>query len=142
MIPNIHQSVDEIIKAASQPEKILWQQARLITGEYGAIQQLYFCGSFAGTEFLTYSANKLYLAIELEISGSSSQIATTPLATLYNTANAVEHYLSNMGVYWDATAAALRMTPFVVKTNNVLFSRLAITGSYITLKFIGYKIAY
>ena len=139
MIPNVHQSIDEIIRSASPAEKILWQQIRLLVGEYSAVQQFYFCGAIAGTELLTYSANRLFLYLSLEAhsglvgSGSTSGIAT------YDENNTLSATYQNQITYWDATAAAARYSHNMIRVYNGIFSRLLVT-SYTTVKIIGYKL--
>ena len=139
MIPNIHQSIDEIIKAANPTQKLLWQQVRLIVGENSAVQQFSYMGAIAGSEFLTYSANKLYLALELWM-GHGNISVNQFVHTLYDQTNTVSYIDSACMPYYDGTAAAVRYMPISSKLDNVWFSRVATTGLYSYMKFLGYKL--
>lgn len=143
MIPNIHQSIEEIIKSAPPQQKILWQQIRLLTGENAAIRQLSYIGPTLA-DFTSYSANKLFLAIELDFSSSvaSNPSAAAGLVAIYDQTNTISGYFANNAPYWDATAAAPRYMPNNISLKNYLFSRILFAAPYNTLKFIGYKIAF
>lgn len=143
MIPNIHQSVDEIIKQSSPAQKILWQQIRLITGENAAVQQMYFLGALAGTPFLTYVARTLYIAYELAIGGNVYSSSST-YTRLYNENNILVFTMpEGQNTYWNTTTTAPVRDNLTIKSeiNNVYFSRLVVSA-HTDLKFIGYKIVY
>lgn len=140
-MPNIfHQSVEDIFKAATPEQKILWNYIFLRWGERIAISQVYFTGVFAGTEFSVYAANKLYVALQMEVTYGS--VNGTPAGTginVYNEANALFYNVFNNSSYWDVTAAAQRNSALTVYNKNIYFSRLSLSsGTY--LKFIGYRI--
>ena len=140
MIPNIHQSIDEIIRAASPAEKVMWQQIILLCGERAAVKQHFFQGTVAGSEFVNYSANKLYFALSLTLGNASGAAAGYIVATLHNESNAACMYINNNSIYWDATAAAPKYYHNTINVDNAYFSRIA--TAYSTLKFIGYRINY
>jgi len=140
MIPNIHQSIEEIIKSATPVEKLLWQQARLLTGENAAIRQLYYEGTIVGSEFLTYSANKLYICQELE--ASTNFVAATVNSgsiTVYDPVNNACMMLQANYPVWNTTAAALYYNVNSLVANNFIFSRL-VQLTYLFIKFIGYRL--
>lgn len=141
MIPNIHQSVDEIIAASDPAQKILWQQIKLIAGENAAVQQLYYQGSFiVGTEFGVSVAGRIYFAYELEFSQETSNgFNTQGFVTLNSFAPFNTMYYSNNAVYWNATAAAIYFQPNDIFLKNVIFRSLAM-ARYRNIKFNGYKI--
>jgi len=141
MIPNIAQSIDEIIKGATPEQKIIWQQVRLITGENASIRQLYFNGPFAGTEFLTYSANRLFLALEMELIGGIINALTLPQLTIFDAGNNAVYTLSNGAPYWDATAATVKYIGNNYIGKNLLFSRFT-AGVATAIKINGFKITY
>lgn len=142
---NLHQTPEEIIKAATPEQRVLWNYIFLTFGERVSISQLNYSGVVAATEFLTYTARKLYLALEF---GYSNTIATNliPLVNVYNEANAVKMILSNNThcVYWDATAAAAVVNNMGNSgvANNFYFSRIAPHATITYIKFIGYRLQY
>lgn len=142
MIPNIHQSIDEILKVALPQEKILWQQIRLLTGENAAVRQFFYCGKIALSEFLTYSANKLYLCSNFKAGHTNGPgQPNSPYVAFYDQSNNIFFYAGNTSNYWDSTAAAVRYCPNLVDMNNFYFSRLT-SSVYTTIIFNGYKISY
>lgn len=143
MIPNIHQSVDEIIKQSSPAQKILWQQIRLITGENAAVQQMYFLGAVAGTPFLTYVARTLYIAYELT-AGGAIYTSSAAYIRLHNENNVASLNISvGQNTYWNTTTTVPVRDNLTTQIDiqNVYFSRL-IFSAHTELKFIGYKIVY
>lgn len=91
----------------------------------------------AGSEFETYAANKLYLAIELGILAGAVSVAAIPRATLYDENNATMIVYQNNLVYWDGVQ--YRMCHNCVFIENVWFSRISFsTIDY--MSFIGYRI--
>lgn len=142
MIPNIQQSVEELLKVASPATKIMWQQIRLLTGEIGAVQQLFYQGVMVGSQFGTYAAGTLYVALDLLVSCSSTPwSAANKTVTFYDENNALNTIFKNCGVIWDATAAAAATGANDYQIYNIYFSR--ITGvSYNYIRFIGFKIVY
>lgn len=139
MIPNIHQSIEEIIKNASAAEKILWQQVRLLTGENAAVQQFYFMGAIVGSEFLVYSPTKLYLAVEFMPMGTAGSAGYTN-TILYNRNNTAAGFLVNTFVFYNGTAATIPSQTWSIPHRNLLFSRINISGDISYVHFIGYKI--
>jgi len=140
MIPNIAQSIDDIIKNATPEQKVLWQAIRQITGENAAIQQLNYIGTIAGSEFLTYSANKLYLSLELKF-GSGAISAGAAGVQLYNPVNIVSFICGDNSIAWNATGAVMNYISNIIEVKNIIFSRL-VAGNYIYMSFTGFKIIY
>lgn len=136
-----HQSVEDILKAATPEQRLLWNYIFLRWGERVPISQVYYQGAFTGTEFLTYSANKLYIIYSALISGySAGTVATPPTITIYDELNAAFGYFNRAAPIWDATAAAARSYGQTIVLQNIYFSRL-ILGTVSTGRIIGYRIA-
>ena len=145
MIPNIHQSIDEIIKAANPIQKIIWQQLRLLVGENAGVKQHFFAGPIVGSEFETYSANKLYFCLDFYgHNGSSGASNTIASLIFYNELNAILYTAKNTSVSYNSTTASQQYTVNQVHIQNFYFSRLtnatALTYGYII--FTGYRISY
>jgi len=139
MIPNIVQSIEDIIKNSTPEEKILWQQVRLILGENCSVRQINYQGPINGTDFITYSATKLFLATRVNFSYSSGTGPAFPQIAFYDQLNALSGAYSYTTTYWDATAAAARYTPSAQDLKNIWFSRIASTV-YDYMMFTGYKL--
>ena len=140
MIPNIHQSIDEIINVSSPAQKIMWQQIRLIAGENAAVQQFYFIGATAGTIFTTYAAGRIWVAYEMEFGTVASAGAATGYAQFFNENNVNSFFLRNESVTYNGTTAAINYHASNLKTTNFYFSRF-FTG-YTHMMLNGFKIQY
>lgn len=141
MIPNVFQSIDKVIEAADPRQKILWSEIRLLTGQAAAVRTLLYVGASAGSEFLTYSANKLYLALSISMAGYQSAAATFNYMQFYDPANAFFYNTANQALVWNTTAAAVWYVANENMVDNIYFSRIVVSG-YANIKFIGYRIAY
>ena len=101
---------------------------------------LYYQGAIAGSEFLTYAATKLYLAIELEFVYSAAlAVAALSYVRLYNAADAAFYFYQNSVLGWDATAAAFKYVPLQIDDHTVYFSRIT-NQTFDYIKFNGYRI--
>lgn len=140
MIPNIHQSIDEIILSSSPEQKILWQQVRLLTGENAAVRQLYYCGPLIGSEFATYDANKLYLAYQIEASRITLLWSVAIAAMQFFDENNVSRYMEiNNSTLWNSTTAAPNNVSNSAIHRNIYFGRIDLY-QYTHIKFIGYRL--
>jgi len=137
---NFPQTPEEIIKNASAEQRISWNYIFLRFGAKIGISQFYFHEGIAGSEFLIYSANKLYLALDLTFYGSSGMNAVVGYVTLYNEANAIRSISQNSMLSWDATAAAFKYISNNVYDKNLCFSRIVATV-YGGIKFCGYRLS-
>jgi hypothetical protein len=109
-----------------------------------AYHRLHYEGLLAGSEFLTYAADKLYIALSVEF----SQALGVPLvsnagAILYDEANAANSYfIDNVAAYWDATAAAYKVCRTCSLVHHLLwFSRVTVTY-WTNIIFNGYRITF
>ena len=103
------------------------------------VEPLYFQGASAGTEFLTYAATKLYIALLIEANGQALGSIAGSSFSLYNEANAINSIYSNINAYWNGTTNAVNYNHQFVTVKNSYFSRVAlITLNYI--KFNGFRI--
>jgi hypothetical protein len=135
---NSYQSIEDIIKSATPEQRILWQQVLLIAGEQAPVRQLFYQGAAAGSEFLTYSPNKLYLALDLSGNLIAAQASFGSFLVHDETNTGVMYYGSIYPV-WNTTGAAVWSASTSQENRNFYFSRLIVTG-YTFIKFIGYKI--
>lgn len=139
-MPNIfHQSVEDILKAATSEQRLLWNYVFLRWGERVPIAQLFFQGALAGSEFSVYSANKIYVAYQLGIRGGTAGGVQSAIALLYNELNVQFYVLADNTVYWDATAAAVRYMSNNTQNNNLWFSRIVLQNVS-DISFIGYRL--
>lgn len=97
-------------------------------------------GIIAGSEFLTYDANKLYIALEFVASGDSAGFGAANFGIfLYDSANVFSLAYTKNSVYYNSTTTNALVQPFVIESKNMFFSKIATFG-YTHLKFIGYKL--
>jgi len=141
MIPNIHQSIDEIIRSASPAQRVLWQHARLITGENAAVQQYVYIGTIAAAaDLLTFVQGKLFLALELTFTGTTGQASgSVGYANLADANNAVCFYMANNSMSFDTVGAAQQYSMKKSTEYNIVFGRI-VNYNFTYVKFIGYKI--
>jgi hypothetical protein len=123
----------EFLQDSTPEQRIVWEKVQALIG-WHTITRLFYMGVSAGSEFLTYDANKLYIAFDI----SSAMYTLTTAANvieLYNEANALSYKASNISVGWDGVAVKYSNNEVLIR--NVYFSRLT-AGSYI--RFNGYKL--
>jgi hypothetical protein len=98
------------------------------------VEPLFFQGAIAGTEFLTYVNNKLYVCLFAYFSGDATMVPSVLTVNMYNEVNTEigrfnNNVISNANQYANAT----------LKMNNFYFSRIITTG-YLFIIFNGYRI--
>ena len=121
------------------PEQInLWKICNALIA-WTTITPLYYQGPIAGSEFLTYNAGKLYIALEIMQSGTGGSLGNCYI-TLYDIANAVCTYLNNTYIYYNTVAANAPSGTFSTTHKNLYFSRIVISGDISQLKFNGYRL--
>jgi hypothetical protein len=142
-MPNIfHQTIEDILRAATPQQRILWNYIFLRFNERAAVSQFVYEGVPAGSELNVFTARKLYFAYQIMWSQNGGGIsAISPAMLFYNENNAQNFILMNNAPAWDATAAAMRYVLNPGSFENIVFSRLDPNGiNYV--KFYGYRINY
>lgn len=138
---SFHQTPEDIIKNATAEQRILWNDIFLRYGEKIGIRQLSYIGVILGSEFLTYSVNKMYFALDFVVSGiPTAASATVGYVFFYNEANALTFTFSNNSAVWDATAAVLKQSANSGVLHNILFSRI-VSQAHLQISFIGYRLS-
>lgn len=135
-----HQSVEEILRAATPEQKIMWNYLFLRFGERCAISQYYYAGAIAGHEMLTFTARKLFVCYQLSTEGGNGSV-NGPVIQTYDENNAASMQIAGSNPYWDATAAAVRYNTATSTLNNIYFSRIVNIG-FNRILFIGYRLIY
>jgi len=110
-------------------------------GPIVSIIPLYFSGPIAGSEFETYQADKMYLCINSEFSGTINLDVGGYEIEFYNPVNVLTYMTNNNSCQFDAAGAPVTFLNGVAKVDNIAFSRL-VTYLYTYIKFIGYRIIY
>lgn len=87
---------------------------------------LYYVG-VAGGEYSVYSANKLYIALNYQISSSGASSVNVPFIRFYDELNNTLADFSNASQAWDATAANMQYKPNHLLINNFWFSRATLS---------------
>lgn len=138
---NFHQTPEEIINSATAEQRILWNYIFLHFGEKIGLQQFYYSGAIPASEFLIYSATKMYLGLYL-IFGSHGVAQTGVNGTIefFDQANATQGLRGNNYPVWETTAAVLKYSAGAFIISNMLFSRLVAT-MYGSMTFIGYRLS-
>ncbi len=140
---DLHQTPEEIIKAANPEQRILWNYLLLLCGERLSISQLYYQGAIAGSEFVTFRARRLYFAYNFE-AGRDSPYADSngAMVSFYDQNNALSFNI--MGAYpsWNAALALMWYSTYNTANKNLYFSRILNNGVFLYMKFNGYRIVY
>jgi hypothetical protein len=120
------------------PEQFnLW---KLVNGliAWTTITPLYYQGAIAASEFLTYAAGKLYIALEFEAGAGSLDVANGNIV-FYDMANSINFYSWNTAIVWNTTGAAVNYLVSNIVNKNIWFSRINKTN-YTYMKFNGYRL--
>lgn len=106
------------------------------------VEPLYYKGAIAGTEFLTYTATKLYLCINSQWSGDFSTRTAGGCIRYYNEANVIFYIGFNYNLLWNASTPALNVYHSNFELKNQYFSRIDQSASafYLYMIFNGYRI--
>lgn len=120
------------------PEQInLWKKVEPLL-VLGLITPLYYQGPIAGSEFLTYDEEKLYLALEFDACyNTPTSVGGAGLILFHDEANVINFHLQNNHPVWDTAAVEYCITNVSIK--NIYFSRIE-TINFDYMKFNGYKI--
>jgi len=125
--------------AGPEPQ-ILWEHL-VASFDISAIVPLSYQGAITGSEFLTYNATKLYLALQLDF--GSQLFGNEAYVQLFDDGN--NEFLSycNCIGYYDGMGA-VEFINSLKNIYNTWFSRLAVSAanSYVYMKFIGYRLTY
>jgi hypothetical protein len=121
------------------PEQInFWNQCQGLIA-WTTITPLFYQGTIAGSEFLVYSAAKMYIALEFEASGDTSADVGVSYITFYGLGDAVIRVAGNVVPVWHATEAAVKYSNNVMQLKNLYFFKIT-NSTYPFLKFNGYRL--
>lgn len=124
------------VDVSSMEENLLWSYLDSIVN-ITAVQPLSITVASAGSEFLTYAATKMYLALTIGFGYNSGQaLAGSGHATFYDFNNVIDYYLNQCNPVWDGAAKC--SYPTIIK-DMIIFSRIALTR-YNYIDFKGYRI--
>jgi hypothetical protein len=107
------------------------------------VEPLFYQGTTAGTEFLTYAATKLYLILNIYFSGNDmNERGSSAFIEFHDQANAVSYLGLNISGIYNVNESPLTnymINPFTIE--NAYFSRFIVTNSvYSLMIFNGYRI--
>lgn len=102
-------------------------------------EQLFYMGTFAGSEFTVYAATKMYICFDYFCSYSAAAANAFGRVDFYNENNVINLYGQNNSIAYEAVAAQIWNNKNNVHIKNFWFSRINVT-QYNSMKFIGYRI--
>lgn len=130
----------ETLKYANAAEANLW---RYVTGLLVGVQTitpLYYNGLSVGTEYLTYSAKKLYIALDfIAYYASGTPMLAAALVTFHDQNDAISSYGYKSYPVWETVVPEMRVSNHEYKAQNFFFSRIELS-TYSRIRFNGYKI--
>lgn len=137
--------VDSLVADMSPAQKIMVQQFYAKFDSRSAanrkilnVENLYYDGIIAGSEFETYAATKMYICLEMAIGVLAANIsgAATAYVSIFDETNTIEMSLNNLATAFSAASIYVINTLWHTNDN---FARLATVG-YTYLKFTGYRV--
>jgi hypothetical protein len=137
---NYHQSIDEIIKAASPEQRIIWNALFLKFGENISVSQFYYTGGY-NPIFTVYDARRLYFFYYVRqslLAGAGIDQALALTNNYYDENNNGFDGPVNDIAYYNTTAAAVRYRYNHIEVKNVIFSRIVTDYTYIHC--VGFKL--
>jgi len=137
----LHQTPEEIIKAADPATRVLWEELLLLFGERFSLCQHYFYGAIAGSEFLTYRARRVWLALQFGFGWTGNPTAANFGLSFYNEANVLSMVYNNSVTTFDSVAAQNEQVGNSFIVPNIYFGRI-IAATYTYCHFVGYRITY
>lgn len=127
------------LRNATPETLVLWNHLRN-TFVITAVAPVYYQGALAGSEFLTYAANKLYFCLSISAHVTQSQDAAMGgYVKFYDQTNAFDFSIQNISAYWNSTSATLRGVQLDVEKRDFFFSRFTYL-IYSEITFIGYRL--
>lgn len=123
-------------RSADQVE--LWNHAQALIA-WNTLTPLYYQGVIAGSEFLTYDVNKLYICLDFKAARPPALLADLASITVYKIGNIVSHTFEWNQPAWDVTAAGMRYINNDIVRHNFYFVRI-VAAQYETMMFNGYKL--
>jgi len=139
---NLHQTPEDIIKAANPAQKIIWNELFLTLGKNISIRHIVsqLGGSFLVT---TYSANTLFFIYEMSLSFEGVSLFRSGFK-FYDRNNNLNTTITCVDAIYNSTTAAVNYLGRIERVNNIVFSRLEQNnaGANCTTYFTGYKIGY
>ena len=105
------------------------------------VEPIFFMGELAGSEFLVYSVNKLYLALNFSISGLGTNSANNPTVRtqLFDENNNNTYNFANDMIYYDTVTTTPYVSGNETSKDNLYFSRIVIVVVHLCI-FNGYRI--
>lgn len=101
------------------------------------VEPFFYQGIIAGSEFLIYSINKMYIFLNI-VTGRIT-LSSGVSISFYDELNAYTFDFQNVSAYWDGTALAVKIINGGIDINNIISSRIAVV-SLLGIQLIGYRI--
>ena len=127
---------DNYMLNASPEQKIFLERAVLKAGS-NQIMPFFLQASFSSSELITYAANKLYFALQLELFWGVGVTAGAVQSIVYDENNAAFLNIGDNIPVYDGSATTIKYVPQTVVLKNIYFSRINSNFQYV--KFIGFK---
>jgi hypothetical protein len=132
----------ENVVQVNSPQQInLWNFVYNILQGKKTIEHVFYTGVTGAGDLTVYSAKKLFICYELQVGGDFTLRTAGAAMRLYNEANAIVFSGTNQMIYWDTTAAAIKVLNQNFGLQNIYFSRIDVNAAYYAyMSFNGYKI--
>jgi hypothetical protein len=128
-----------VVNVQSDEQIILWNHVQNLI-PYTRITPLFYSGAIAGSEFETYAATKLYIALEIEFTGYGTYYdpaGNIPAVTFYDENDLEAKCHSNVSL---AYGVAYSVWPNDIILKNQYFGRVEAGTGLSFMKFNGYRL--
>jgi hypothetical protein len=121
----------------TREQLILWNHLNALV-DISASVPLFYESVIGGSEFIAYSATKLYFCLEMQ-AGKTGVAGTAALLTFNDENDLLILNFQHNSLSWNG--AADRFSGNYISLTNFYFSRV-INSGYSHFKFIGYRLTY
>ena len=124
---------------ASPEQQILISKILPLLVGVKTVTPLYYKGVIAGSEFVTYSAKKLYICLQLNFDANIVNSIATCYVDTFDESNTGNFRIANQTVFYDSVTTVPRFLSNQQEIKNIYFSRIDNIQIF-EMMFIGYKV--
>ena len=129
-------------KNASPQQLAAWNYFKTLWGATPTILPIWYQGAIAASEYLTYSAKKIYFALELAISSSDGSLAIDyGSLAIGGIGGATKNCFFNNIPLYDPNTTTIKYLNNPVLIHNIFFTKIT-TSAYTYMIFNGYKVTW
>jgi hypothetical protein len=125
---------------ATPQQNILWHTVKALFGANYTVTELQADGSLVGTEFYTYNAKKIYVALSMQLHYYTYLPGNSGWITFYDQANVEKMRATNESLCYDPTYPSVLYMLNPLHLENFWFTRCI--SAYQDYIFVGYRVTW